>query len=168
MPNFRGGKNYKKTKHGEPEKVIFIDKEADQMIARIVRLLGNLNTQVYCEDNRVRIAKIRSGIKKRVRFEVGDIVLLSLRDIEVSAAEPKGTRADRGDIIAKYHPQQFASLKEDGINPLIFAHLDTLNTVTNMINNGDVNAAEAVLKDSVDDIFDRSAPTEEEVNVDDI
>jgi len=174
MPNLRGGKAYKKSKgksklEDELANIVFIDKEEDQYIGRITKLLGNLNVQVYCEDKIQRICRIRTGIKKKVRFESGDIVLISLRDCDMSTADlEKGLKPDRGDIIAKYHPQQFASLKEDGINPLIFAHLDTLNTVTNMINNGDVNAAEAVLKDSVDDIFDRSAPTEEEVNVDDI
>ena len=160
MPNFRGGKNYKKTKHGEPEKVIYIDKEADQMIARIVRLLGNLNTQVYCEDNRVRIAKIRSGIKKRVRFEVGDIVLLSLRDIEVSAADPKGTRGDRGDIIAKYSPEQFTQLKNDGLNPSLFAQMETLDGLVKGINLEGV--VEGQLVDNVDRLIEFTNDTGEE------
>ena len=169
MPNFRGGKNYKKTKHGEPEKVIFIDKETDQMVARITRLLGNLNTQVYCEDNRVRIAKIRSGIKKRVRFEVGDIVLLSLRDIEVSKADPKGTRADRGDIIAKYSPEQFMQLKTDGLNPNLFAQMETLDGLVKGINLEGV--VEGQLVDNVDRLIEFTNDTgedgeEKEIDVD--
>jgi hypothetical protein len=91
----------------------------------------------------------------------------------MSGAELKeGIHSDRGDVIAKYHPQQFASLKDEGVNPLIFAHLDTLNTVTNMINNGDIAAADVILKDSVDDIFDRTVvakeESDEEVCIDDI
>ena len=160
MPNFRGGKNYKKTKHGEPEKVIFIDKETDQMVGRITRLLGNLNTQVYCEDNRVRIAKIRSGIKKRVRFEVGDIVLVSLRDIEVSKADPKGTRADRGDIIAKYSPEQFMQLKTDGLNPNLFAQMETLDGLVKGINLEGV--VEGQLVDNVDRLIEFTNDTGEE------
>lgn len=160
MPNFRGGKNYKKTKHGEPEKVIFIDKEIDQMVGRITRLLGNLNTQVYCEDNRVRIAKIRSGIKKRVRFEVGDIVLVSLRDIEVSKADPKGTRADRGDIIAKYSPEQFMQLKTDGLNPNLFAQMETLDGLVKGINLEGV--VEGQLVDNVDRLIEFTNDTGEE------
>ena len=169
MPNFRGGKNYKKTKHGEPEKVIFIDKETDQMVGRITRLLGNLNTQVYCEDNRVRIAKIRSGIKKRVRFEVGDIVLVSLRDIEVSKADPKGTRADRGDIIAKYSPEQFMQLKTDGLNPNLFAQMETLDGLVKGINLEGV--VEGQLVDNVDRLIEFTNDTgevgeEKEIDVD--
>jgi initiation factor 1A len=160
MPNFRGGKNYKKSKHGEPEKVIFIDKEADQMVARIVRILGNLNTQVYCEDNRVRIAKIRSGIKKRVRFEIGDIVLISLRDIEVSKADPKGTRGDRGDIIAKYSPEQFMQLKTDGLNPNLFAQMETLDGLVKGINLEGV--VEGQLVDNIDRLIEFTNEATEE------
>jgi initiation factor 1A len=178
MPNLRGGKAYKKSKgksklEDELANIIFIEKEGDQYIGRILKLLGNLNVQVYCEDKKQRICKIRSGIKKKIRFETGDIVLVSLRDCEMSGAELKeGIHSDRGDVIAKYHPQQFASLKDEGVNPLIFAHLDTLNTVTNMINNGDIAAADVILKDSVDDIFDRTVvakeESDEEVCIDDI
>jgi len=178
MPNLRGGKAYKKSKgksklEDELANIIFIEKEEDQYIGRIIKLLGNLNVQVYCEDRKQRICKIRAGIKKKVRFEAGDIVLVSLRDCEVSNDDlNKGVRGDRGDVIAKYHPQQFASLKDEGINPLIFAHLTTLHTVTTLIDNGEIAAAEAIVNDSVDDIFDRSAPSneedEEEVDIDDI
>jgi len=181
MPNLRGGKAYKKSKgkskaDDEAAKVVFIDKEEGQFIGRITKLLGNLNVQVYCEDKEQRICKIRAGIKKKVRFETGDIVLVSLRDCEVSAADlDKGEHSDRGDILAKYHPQQFASLKDEGVNPLIFAHLDTLNTVTSLIKDGQEAAADAILKDSVDDFFDRTGPdqekseeSEKEIDIDNI
>ena len=130
------------------------------MVGRITRLLGNLNTQVYCEDNRVRIAKIRSGIKKRVRFEVGDIVLVSLRDIEVSKADPKGTRADRGDIIAKYSPEQFMQLKTDGLNPNLFAQMETLDGLVKGINLEGV--VEGQLVDNVDRLIEFTNDTGEE------
>jgi initiation factor 1A len=161
MPNLRGGKAYKKSKGkskagDEEENIIFIDKEDDQYVGRIMKLLGNLNVHVYCEDKKQRVCKIRSGIKKKIRFETGDIVLISLRDCELSTdALNKGDRSDRGDVIAKYHPRQFASLKDDGVNPLIFANIDTINTVTTMLSNGQDAAASAIMMDSVDDIFDR-------------
>jgi initiation factor 1A len=166
MPNLRGGKAYKKSKGksktGDEEEVVFIDKEADQYVGRIMKLLGNLNVQVYCEDKKQRVCKIRSGIKKRIRFETGDVVLISLRDCELSTdALDKGERSDRGDIIAKYHPQQFKSLRDKGVNPLIFANLDTINTVTTMIQNGQKAAAELLTKDPVDDLFDRGGDTSE-------
>ena len=160
MPNIRGGKGYKKSKGKSKgaedlENVVFIDKQADQMIGRLVRLLGNRNTSIYCEDNKMRICKISTGIKKRVRFEVGDIVLLSLRDCDMSKSDlAKGIRSDHGDIIAKYSPFQYTKLKDDGINPHIFAHIDTMNAMADKVMSGDLKAAEALAEAETDDIFE--------------
>jgi initiation factor 1A len=135
MPNLRGGKAYKKSKgkakgDDDLENVIFIEKKPDQMTARIVRMLGNRNTSVYCEDNITRICRISSGSRKGTRFEVGDMVLVSLRDCDVPKAElAKGARGDRGDILAKYSPHQYASMKEEGINLKLFAQVDTINAM---------------------------------------
>ena len=173
MPNLRGGKAYKKTKGGrddESQNLIVIDKQEDQMIGRLVRLLGNLNTQIYCEDNKVRICKIRMGIKKSVRFEVGDIVLVSLRDCEISeAALKKGERSDRGDVIAKYQPQQIPQLKKDGVNPKLFAQLDTVSGMAIKVAEGDIEGAEALAKADIEDMFERAGEVvEEEIDIDKI
>jgi len=160
MPNIRGGKGYKKSKgksKGEDdlENVVFIDKQADQMIGRLVRLLGNRNTSVYCEDNKMRICRISTGIKKKVRFEVGDIMLLSLRDCDISKTDlAKGIRSDHGDILAKYSPHQYTQLKNDGVNPNIFAHIDTMNAMAEKVMSGDLKAAEALAEADTDDIFE--------------
>lgn len=160
MPNIRGGKAYKKSKGKskcaeDMDNIVFIDKQPDQLIGRLVRLLGNRNTSVYCEDNKIRICKISTGIKKRVRFEVGDIMLLSLRDCEMSKADlAKGIRADHGDIIAKYSPHQYTQLKEAGINSHIFAHIDTMTAMAEKVMTGDLKAAEALAAAETDDIFE--------------
>lgn len=167
MPNLRGGKAYKKSKgkskaDDEAAKVVFIEKGDDQLIGRIIKLLGNLNVSVYCEDKTERVCRIRSGIKKRVRFETGDIVLLSLRDCVISKEDlEKGIRSENGDILAKYHPQQFQSLKDEGVNPQIFAEIDTLTTAASLMKDGNEAAADAILKGADDDFFDRSGPQEE-------
>lgn len=172
MPNIRGGKAYKKLKGAshEDEEVEFIDKQADQMIGRLVRLLGNRNTSVYCEDNTTRICRITTGIKKYMKFDVGDLLLLSLRDCEISKADlEKGIRSDRGDIIAKYHPQQYAQLKKDGVNPKLFAQIDTVNAMATKLDEGDLKGAEKLAAAEIDDIFEaRGAKDEEDINIDDI
>ena len=170
MPNLRGGKAYKKLKgksnSDEPQNVVYIDKEEDQLVGRLVRLLGNLNTLIYCQDNKQRICKIRSSIKKRVKFEVGDIVLISLRDCEVSTAEQKnGVRADRGDIIAKYSPHQYEQLKQDGINIHLFAHIETVSEMALKVADGDMEGAEAIAAAANDDFFE-AVNEEEELNID--
>jgi initiation factor 1A len=159
MPNLRGGKAYKKSKGksklGEDGDVVFIDKQSDQMVGRIVRLLGNRNTSVYCEDKKVRLCKISSGCKKSARFEVGDIVLLSLRDCDISAAElERGVRSDRGDILDKYSPLQYAQLKKEGINPHVFATIDTVIGMASKTESGDIAGAEALAVDAMEDIFE--------------
>ena len=165
MPNIRGGKAYKKSKGSNSDTLdpVFLDKESDQMVGRIVRILGNLNTYIFCEDNKQRICKIRPGIKRRVRFEVGDVVLISLRDCEISVSElEKGVRSDRGDIIAKYHPQQYNQLKLDGVNPHIFVNIDTIVEITTKLANGDIRGAEAAAAEDNDNFFDMTGEKEEE------
>ena len=173
MPNIRGGKNYKKskekTKFGEDsENIIFIERQPDQMVGRLVKLLGNLNATVYCQDGIQRICKICRSIKKSVRFESGDVVLISLRDCEVPKGDlEKGLRSSRGDILDKYHPQQFNSLKEEeDINPNIFIQFDKINEISLKLAEGDVDGAEALAAEADEDIFDRGES--EEVDIDKI
>lgn len=167
MPNIRGGKSYKKskgkTKFGEDEDVAFLEIAKDQMVGRILRLLGNLNATIYCQDNKQRLCKICRSIKKSVRFDVGDVVLISLRDCEVSTADlAKGVRGDRGDILDKFHPKQFKSLREEeGINPAIFLTLDSVNEIASKYERGDEKGALAIAENAEEDIFDRTGTKED-------
>lgn len=163
MPNIRGGKGYKsgkgKSKLADDE-IVYLERQRDQMVGRITRILGDLNTSVYCQDNKQRICKICRSIKKSVRFEVGDIVLLSLRDCEVSNAELlEGKRGDKGDILNKYHPYQFSELKKEGINPHLFTNINTLSEMSKLVEEGKeeaaVKLAEKAQQEEEDDIFDR-------------
>jgi initiation factor 1A len=159
MPNLRGGKAYKKGKvTNEDEKDIFIDKQPDQIIGRLVRLLGNRNTSVYCEDKITRVCRISSGCKKSTRFEVGDVVLMSLRDCDISKDElAKGKRSDRGDILAKYNPLQFAQLKKEGVNPQIFNTIDTVNAMAIAAAEGkESDEIDAIANEAMDDFFEPS------------
>jgi initiation factor 1A len=178
MPNIRGGKGYKsgkgKSKLGECEDVEFIERQPDQMVGRILRKLGDLNMTVYCQDKKQRICKICRSIKKTVRFDVGDTVLISLRDCDMSNAElAEGKRIDRGDILARYHPYQFSELKKEGINPQLFMNMETLAEMSKLIDQGkDFEAekfAEKAVEDAENDIFDRDQEQEntEEAEVED-
>lgn len=167
MPNIRGGKSYKKskgkTKFGEDDEVAYLEIAKDQMVGRILRLLGNLNATVYCQDNKQRLCKICRSIKKAVRFDVGDVVLISLRDCEVSTAElDKGVRGSRGDILDRFHPKQFKELKEDGVNSAIFLTLDSVNEMAVKVENGDLAGALALAENAQEDIFDRTGQKDEE------
>jgi len=167
MPNIRGGKSYKKskgkTKFGEDDEVAYLEIANDQMVGRILKLLGNLNATIYCQDNKQRVCKICRSIKKSVRFEVGDIVLISLRDCEVSSDEiAKGVRGSRGDILDKFHPKQFKELKDGGINSAMFLTLDSVNEIASKYEKGDEKGALAIAENAEEDIFDRSGQKEDD------
>jgi initiation factor 1A len=168
MPNIRGGKGYKKFKKGaDEEEVAFIEKEPDQFIGCIMKLVGCLNASVFCEDNKTRICKIAEGIKKKVRFYAGDIVLLSYRDDLISKKElEEGKHSDRGDILGKYPAEQYSQLKAAGINPHIFRHIDTLTSMAKSFENGEDKKAEAIAAAATnDDLFESANEEEEEDHV---
>lgn len=126
MPNTTGGKNYKKSKHAA-EKPTFIDRQADQMYARIIKNLGDRNMLTYCNDNKVRLCHIRGSMRKRVWINVGDLVLISLRDFELSKEE-SGKNYEKGDIIAKYDTEQIGRLRKmPDINNKLFMQLETMD-----------------------------------------
>ena len=118
-PNAKGGKNYKKGKKGGQPDIadLFLERKPDQMIGRVIKILGNRNMLVYCNDNQERICHICGKMKGRVWVETGDIVLCSLRDF--------GSETDRGDIIGKYAPEHMSRLrKDDTVNKKLFVKLE--------------------------------------------
>lgn len=155
MPNYKGGKAYKKKKGGDQANTIIqIDRQPDQQLARVIRVLGNRNMLCYCNDNMIRICHVRGKLRNRVYIELGDVILISLRDYEATVEdaggassqatapptgiplmpgeakvvkEEKKEAAMRGDILAKYPPEYLSKLKkEDGVNPRLFLQLETM------------------------------------------
>ena len=118
MPsNKKGGKNYKKGKHKDDEPILY-ERLEGQMYGRIVRLLGGSNVLVFCNDNCERMCHIRGNMRKKVWLTPGDIVLVSLRDLDSGS----GSRSERGDICAKYDSKVLSRLKEkdNTINDKLF------------------------------------------------
>ena len=129
MPNTTGGKNYKKSKHGgSSTKSLFIERQPDQMYARIVKNLGDRNMLVYCNDNRTRLCHIRGSMRKRIWMNVGDVVLISLRSFEKTPDEDKTKMYEKGDIVAKYDEEHYGKLKKmPGVNRKLFMQLETMD-----------------------------------------
>lgn len=116
------------------------------MYGRILKVLGSLNFQVYGNDGRTRICKVCGAMRKRIWINVGDLVIISLREFEVSAkvkGDDRKKMADRGDIIYKFDQSLLAKAKKlEGINPNLFAQLETadtkvLNNITERAADGD-------------------------------
>ena len=183
-PNKKGGKAYKKMKTGEKEEVEFIDILPMQYVARAVRVLGNRNILSYCHDNVIRICHIPRGMKGHSPdklIEVGDIILISLRDFtsplsrldpatstreqlreEQMKLEESLKRVDRGDVIAKYAPEQIRSMKKDGLYPKIFLKLEDKEGVSLDKCGQEVDEKLFLSMNKEDDLFEYEEDEEEE------
>jgi translation initiation factor 1A len=179
MPNTTGGKNYKKSKHSSGSFApAFIDRQPDQLYARIVKLLGNRNLLAYCNDNKTRICHIRGSMRKKVWINIGDLVLISVRDFEKDLQQ-SGKEYERADVVAKYDVEHLSKLKKmPDINQKLFLQLETADgTLLKEIGKREDN-----VEQSLDDLgieFDYSdvkkeekskeeSDSEKEVDIDDI
>ena len=158
-PNKKGGKGYKKGK-GDDVVQEFIDIQAGQYMARAIRILGDRNVLCYCDDNVLRICHICRKMKGRVWVEAGDMVLVSLRDF--SAEDPKSIK--RGDILAKYAPDQVRVLKKEGkVNERLFMKLEDRNGISIDAVGEDKTGDTSILdKKEDDDGFDFESGSETE------
>ena len=48
----------------------------------MIRVLGNRNMLCYCNDNLIRVCHVRGKLRNRVYIELGDVILISLRDFD--------------------------------------------------------------------------------------
>jgi translation initiation factor 1A len=129
MPNFKGGKKYKSSKHSEGGADMHEIGEG-QTVARVLRVLGNRNMLVFCNDNKERLAHIRGGLrKKEAKIEIGDIVLVSLRGDGMRLMEDSnGDTKDKSDILAKYEREVHGQLKKvPGVNRKLFLQLEKMD-----------------------------------------
>lgn len=126
-------------KHGAgPSKPELHEIGEGQMIGRVLRLLGDRQAAVYCNDGIERHCRIRGKLRKRVWIATGDVVLISLRilaggddsDDEEDVISAKDIRdAKKGDILAKYEPEVYGKLKKvDGVNKRLFDGLESINS----------------------------------------
>ena len=172
MPkNLKGGKQFKKkAKQADVDLSTFtIDRQPDQQIARAIRLLGNRNILCYCNDNKVRNCHVRGKMMGRVFIDVGDVVLVSLREFEEGSSKSKDQL--KGDILAKYPYDCLTNLKkEEGINPKLFMQLETLEGAR-LVAIGDLSG-NAIVDNEDGFEFDREDGStdgeESELDIDDI
>lgn len=123
MPNKKGGKNYKKSKHADEDPILY-ERQEGQMYARITKILGNCNVLTFCNDNKERICHIRGSMRRKVWLGPGDIVLISLREGE-----------DRGDICARFDPRVIHRLqaRDKTINERLFIAVEKTDAVGSKI-----------------------------------
>ena len=112
MPNFKGGKGFKKKKKQSSsfreKQLILKDSDEDQEYGQIKKVNGSGRYQVHCFDGQERLGISAGNIRRRYRIQVGDIVLLSLwTDIQDSKCS----------IVHKYDEDEARKLQSQGEFP---------------------------------------------------
>lgn len=128
-PNKKGGKNYKKGKQSDDTPILY-ERLEGQMYGRVLKLLGGCNALVFCNDNRERICHIRGNMRKKVWISTGDIVLISLRELDTTG-NTSSSSVERGDICAKYDQRVIYKLKDKDktINDRLFTIIEKTDGV---------------------------------------
>jgi len=103
-----GGKNFKKQKKNPNQTRDLIFREDEQVYARITKSLGDTRFKIQClGTNETKIGHVKGAFRKRVWMNLGDIILVSLRDFDKTKC----------DIIYKYTSDEANSLKSMGEIP---------------------------------------------------
>jgi translation initiation factor IF-1 len=125
-PNTKGGKGYKKGKHGDDDsKVPQWDTAQGQMLGRVLKGVGSKRFRVYCNDNKERLCKICGSMRKSEFVEKGCVVILGLRTLGTATTATSSANMELGDILKIIDTKFYGKLKkEEGINPVLFTDVE--------------------------------------------
>ena len=109
MPNKKGGKKFKKGKKDsfQEKQLILKDPKEGQEYAKITRVNGSGRYQLYCFDGKERLGICAGNIKRKTRFGLNDIILVSLWEFQDTKCS----------IIRKYEQEESRKLKDQGEFP---------------------------------------------------
>ncbi|MFP4115929.1 MAG: translation initiation factor eIF-1A [Candidatus Aenigmatarchaeota archaeon] len=79
--------------------------EDDQVLGKVIELLGADRLRVECEDGNERIVRIPGRLKKRVWVNRDDIIIVEPWDIE---------KEEKGDMVWRYNKNKIPQLKKRG------------------------------------------------------
>ena len=78
-------------------------KSPGQEYALTLRMLGNGRLEAYCfSDQKKRLCHIRGKLRKKVWVNVGDVILLGLREYQ----------DEKADVIMRYTPEEARALRK--------------------------------------------------------
>jgi len=104
----KGGKNRRRGKNeNEDMKRELVFREASQQYAQVIKMLGNGRLEAQCFDSVKRLCHIRGKLRKKVWINMGDIILVGLRDFQ----------DEKADVILKYTPDEARKLQSLGEIP---------------------------------------------------
>lgn len=151
MTNNKGGKKKKRSaKFAVGSKRDLLLKEESQEYGIVEKTLGDRRLEVLCSDSTTKQCHIRGKFKRRVWINVGDTVLVSLRDFE----------AGKGDIIHKYSPEEALMLKTMG-------HFDP-NQLKNLTNDDGTTNIQNIIMQSNDPQNQNFADSDDDILFEDI
>ena len=117
MPkNKQGGKKFKKHVGEKDADRELVFAESDQTYGIVTKLLGNCRIDCDCSDNKKRQVHIRGKMRKKEWLNIGDVILMSIREFEDNKA----------DSLMKYKPHEVKRLKQLGEIPDSFKQNETL------------------------------------------
>ena len=171
--NTVGGKNFKKFKTGAEgfraraareaaddlldliqrirvtpnDRLSFEDREAAHLMfaGRVLRRFGHGRMEVYCHDGVTRQCRIRGLLRKKgqVFIDIGNYVVVSLREATESTDDETGIRSSTSDktadIIGMFDDKQKAQLQKTQINPQLFVTIgaDGKEVIDDLFDHGD-------------------------------
>jgi len=106
MPQQKTRRNGKNNKNREDKDHLQF-KEEGQEYAKVIRILGGCNLEVFCYDGNTRIAHIRGKMRKRQWIQAGDTILVGLRDFQINKC----------DVLHKYKDDHYKRLLRCGEIP---------------------------------------------------
>ena len=87
--NKKGRRKYGPSPQPEVKRVKMPFRRNGEMFARVVDVYGQERFQVFCEDGKHRIGRIRGKIKKRVWVRRGDLVIINPWKFESQVKDQK-------------------------------------------------------------------------------
>jgi translation initiation factor 1A len=162
MPNFKGGKGFKKKKKhsgGFREKQLILrNPDDDQEYAQVKKVNGSGRYQLSCFDGQDRLGISAGNIRKRYRIHVGDIVLIS-RWVDIQDSKCS--------IVHKYDDDEARKLQDQGEFPETVT-LEQANPFETPLSNDDLFGFPDQKPMEIPDSSSEEEEEEEEINLDDI
>jgi len=85
----KGSRSYN-PEEGTVIRVKLPNRRMGEMFGRVLDIYGNDRMQVFCEDGKHRVGRIRGKIKKRVWIRKGDLVVVNPWDWETETKDKMG------------------------------------------------------------------------------
>ncbi len=124
-PNKKGKKRFGPTDEPEITRVKMPYRKNGEMFGRVIDIYGQDRMEVFCEDGKHRIGRIRGKIKKRVWVRKGDLVIVNPWSFETQVQDQK----EKCEISWRYLKTEITWLTRNNKIPEILDINNILNSI---------------------------------------